>query len=171
LTPHSAHLTLFASLLALDASTLFLVQNRDVKVSNPGANVRRQESESSSDNPNDDAHLILQALWSASISLSVALFCMTVVAFLNRPLDKPKTLAVNSRCIRLCIRPIAILVILCLPLFKHLTGASWCGGAVLTLYVCFLWEWFTGLERNWTVIEPKEDGGSVMSRSPTGTVD
>lgn len=88
---------------------------------------------------------------------------MTIIALLNRPLDKSKTLIVNSRWIRLAPRVPAIAVLICLPLFDNLSGAGWCGGVTTTLYVVFLWEYFAGMEKNWTVMEPKD--GEEKSQS------
>ncbi len=79
---------------------------------------------------------------------------MTVIALLNLPLDRPKTLIINSRWIRLAPRIPALAVICCLPLSEHLSGAGWCGGVTTTLYAVFLWEWIAGMERNWKLLEP-----------------
>jgi hypothetical protein len=88
------------------------------------------------------------AIWTSSISLAITLFCMTHVALLNRPLDKPHTLVVNSRWIRLAPRVPAVVLIMCLPLM-NLSGSSWCGFATIIIYAIFLWETYAGLERGW----------------------
>ncbi|KAF4634219.1 hypothetical protein G7Y89_g3890 [Cudoniella acicularis] len=150
-----AHIFMFASLLILASSTLFLVEHESSTASSnseptPSTSTKREESGT------PKPHAELYALWSASISLSVTLFFMTIIAILNRPLDKPQTLLINSRWIRLGFRIPVIAVIVCLPLIEDLNGGWWCGAAVFLLYFLFLWEWGTGLERNWRFVEPKE---------------
>ncbi len=49
----------------------------------------------------------------------------------------------------------AIAFIVCLPLFRSMDAAHWCGAATAILYGVFLWEWFVGMERNLKVLEPK----------------
>ena len=56
-------------------------------------------------------------------SLAISVTAMTVVGLLNRPLDKPNTLTVNSRWIRLAPRILALATICRLPLFENLSGA------------------------------------------------
>jgi hypothetical protein len=151
-----AHIVIFAALLILAASVLFLVQHPGAKVSAITASEVSAETDSLSDE--EVNHFVLYALWSASISLCSAIFGMTLVALLNRPLDKPKTLLINSRWIRLAPRLPAVALIICLPLIPNLDAGIWCGAATSTLYVVFLWEWIAGLEKNWKLIEPKEAG-------------
>jgi hypothetical protein len=146
---------MFAALLILAASTLFLVEHRDERIISSLA-VRSTSIEPESEAP-EDAYYVLCALWSASIALAVVLFSMTHIALLNRSLDKPKTLVVSSRWVRLAPRIPVIVVIVCLPLIKNLNGSSWCGGAVVVLYLLFTWEWLAGLEKNWTFFEPKDE--------------
>ncbi len=81
---------------------------------------------------------------------------MTCVALLHRSLDKPNTLVVNSRWIRLAPRVPAIALIMCLPLM-NLTGSSWCGLACIVTYVVFLWEVFAGMEKDWKWLQPKDN--------------
>jgi hypothetical protein len=151
--PHSYHKAIFAALLFLDASTLYLVQHRD---STPIRAKREIETSAPEQDNKEVAHYIIYALWTGSISLAVTLFSMTHLALLNRPLDPPKTLLINSRLIRLAPRLPAILVIVCLPMFKGMDGGTWCGVAVLICYTLFTFESIAGMERNWTLFEPRE---------------
>lgn len=146
----SAHLVLFAFLLILAASVLFIVEH-------PYTTSTSNGDQPVITNPNSEpelTHYTHYALWSASISLAISLTAMTVIALLNLPLDRPKTLIINSRWIRLAPRIPALAVICCLPLSEHLSGAGWCGGVTTTLYAVFLWEWIAGMERNWKLLEP-----------------
>ena len=83
--------------------------------------------------------------------------CMTAIALLNRPLDPPKTLVINSRLLRIAPRLPITVVIICLPLFPNMSGSIWCAAAVSLLYAVFLWEWFGGLEKDWKVFEEEEE--------------
>lgn len=80
---------------------------------------------------------------------------MTCIALLNRPLDGPKTLLVNSRWVRLMFRLPVIVVIVCLPVIRGMNGPWWIGATVLLLYPLFLYEWVSGLETGWKFIESK----------------
>ncbi|KAE8451011.1 hypothetical protein EG329_005451 [Mollisiaceae sp. DMI_Dod_QoI] len=145
------HVVMFASLLIVATSTLFLVEHRsDPKVATDTV-AAREETDEAENKP--DA--ILNALWSASISLAVALLSMTLIALLNRPLDPPKTLLVNNRYVRLAPRLPVIITIACLPQIKDLTGTWWCGAVNWLLWTLFFWELIVGLEKDWRFIEPK----------------
>lgn len=94
------------------------------------------------------------ALWSASTSCGIVLFAMISVAPLNRLLDKPKTLVINSSWISLTPRVPAIALIICLPFIKGLIASSWSGAVTGILFLVFLWEWTAGLESKWKLVEP-----------------
>jgi hypothetical protein len=140
---------MFGALLILAASVVFLVKNDNVQttsdadVADPEADVKRATH---------------YAVWSASTSLAITLFSMTGVALLHRSFDKPDTLVINSRWIRVAPRFPAMALILCLPLMQ-LSGSSWCGLASLVIYVVFLWEQYAGLEKDWRWFQPKEEKG------------
>ena len=143
---------MFGSLLCLDAAILFLVQNYHASLT--AASQKRQETSSDS-KPADLAHSIERALWTASCSLAVTIIAMTSIALLNRPLDPPKTLVINSRLIRIAPRLPATVIIVCLPFIPGVDGSTWCSGAVSLIYCVFLWEWCGGLEKDWKVFESK----------------
>ncbi|KAH6668738.1 bacterial low temperature requirement A protein-domain-containing protein [Halenospora varia] len=151
----SAHFILFASLLILAASTLFLIEFEDSPLEldpEPPTEIKRAEEPLT-----PQAKANLYAIWSASISLAISLFCMTCIALLNRPLDGPKTLLVNSRWVRLMFRLPVIVVIVCLPVIRGMNGRWWVSATVLLLYPLFLYEWVSGLETGWKFIESKGD--------------
>ena len=148
------HGIMFGALLFLDASVLFLIENYGTSIVTA---VARVESSAETSSPEDIARFVHYALWVASICLAVTITCMTSIALLNRPLDPPKTLVINSRLLRLLPRLPATIFIICLPLLPRMEGGTWCGAAVSVLYGVFMWEWYGGLERDWTFFERKDD--------------
>jgi len=141
------NLTMFGALLIVAASVLFLVKNDSTEAAAIHSD--------STDPASEQRHFTLLAVWSASTSLAIVVLSMTHIALLNRPLDKPNTLVVNSRYIRLAPRIPAIVLIMCLPLIHNFTGSSWCGGASIILALVYMWESFAGLEKDWKFFQPK----------------
>jgi hypothetical protein len=149
---------MFGALLFLDSSVLFLVKNRGASSIQEALEARQENSsESATESPAEVGHFAHYALWVASISLGVTMTCMTGIALLNRNLDPPKTLVINSRLLRIAPRLPATIFIICLPLIPGMNGGNWCGAAVSLLYIIFLWEWLAGLERDWRFFEPKDE--------------
>jgi hypothetical protein len=153
---------MFSSLLILAASILFLVEHQGLSTSpspsEPAAPERRAEESVMEPVPKES----IFAIWSASVNLSLVILFMTSIALLNRSLDKPKTLLVSSRWIRMAPRIPLMAVICCLPLIEPLPSAEWFGITCSCMYGLFMWEWVAGLERHWQLLEPKssdqEDG-------------
>jgi len=150
---------MYEGLLTLAASILFLVQHTNATADVTPGITERATSETLT--PEEEARFTNYALWSASASLGIVLFTMTSIALLDRPLDKPKTLIINSRLVRLAPRVPAIVVICCLPLIDGLSGGAWTGGAAAILYIIYMWEWIASLEKGFTLyerrLEDKED--------------
>jgi hypothetical protein len=150
---------MYEGLLTLAASILFLVQHTNATADVTPGITERATSETLT--PEEEARFTNYALWSASASLGIVLFTMTSIALLDRPLDKPKTLIINSRLVRLAPRVPAIVVICCLPLIDGLSGGAWTGGAASILYIIYIWEWIASLEKGFTLyerrLEDKED--------------
>ena len=141
----SLHVMLFGALLITAASVLFLVDHvAEVTTSSTG-------------DASPEPQFLRYALWTASAALSIVILTMTCLTLLNRPLDPPKTLLVNSRLLRMAPRALVIVVICCLPLPPNMAAGSWIGAATCTLYAEFLWEWIAGLEKNWRFLEPKDE--------------
>jgi hypothetical protein len=138
---------MFGAFLILAASVLFLVKN-DTTLAAAG-NLEPTDPQS------EESHVTRSAIWSASVSLAIVMFSMTCIAVLNRALDKPKTLVINSRWVRLAPRLAAIVFIVCFPLIKNITGASWCASVSVTLWIVFMWEMAAGLEKGWKFFEPQ----------------
>lgn len=100
------HVVLFAALFVMAASVLFLVEH---SYTTPSSRSMKRETSiegdsSGSESEASDIYYSQYALWSASSSCAIVIFAMMGIALLNRPLDKPKTLVVNSRWIRLVPR-------------------------------------------------------------------
>jgi hypothetical protein len=146
---------MFHALLILAASILFLVQHTNATADVTPGITERAMSETVT--PEAEARFTDAALWSSSASLGVVLFTMTSIALLDRPLDKPKTLIINSRIIRLAPRVPAIVVICCLPLIDGLSGGAWTGGAAAILYIVYMWEWIASLEKGFALYEKRPE--------------
>jgi hypothetical protein len=146
---------MYEGLLTLAASILFLVQHTNATADVTPGIIERTTSGTLT--PEEEARFTNYALWSASASLGIVLFTMTSIALLDRPLDKPKTLIINSRLVRLAPRVPAIVVICCLPLIDGLSGGAWTGGAAVILYIVYTWEWIASLEKGFTLYERRPE--------------
>jgi len=105
------------SLLTLAASVSFLIDHLDIEAGPEAVTEAVTDGESS-----EIIRSVVYVLWSASVSLAITIISITGLALLNRSLDPPKSLVINSRLIRLAPRVPAVAVILCLPLFSGLRG-------------------------------------------------
>lgn len=150
------HLYLFAAQLILASSSLYMIEHPPSHGLIEGEQ-KREVTAASEEVPIDSPTEELYAMWSASVALAIVLFSMTVIALLNRPVDKAGTLVVNSRWVRMGLRIPVTVVILCLPVMDGMIPSLWFGCVVALLYALFLWEWITGLEKGWRFIEPREN--------------
>ena len=110
------------------------------------------------------ARTMYSAKWVASTTLSVVLFNQTKIALLNRSLDGPRTLKVNNRYLRLLPRILVAVVILCLPIDRRMSAATYLGIVVAVLIPCLLWEWTANLDAGGGLVEPK-----YMSKTMSGS--
>jgi hypothetical protein len=120
------HLTMFGALLFLDASVLFIVNNcseRLIDSADPALEAR-QETTTDEETPEEVGRFAHYALWVASITLGIVMTCMTFIPLLNRNLDAPKTLVINSRLIRMAPRLPVTIFIVCIPLIPGMTGGT-----------------------------------------------
>ncbi len=147
----SAHTSMFHATIVLGVSVLFLTQH-------PQNNAIKPELPP---DPSDDqksaatlAVLMSKAEWCVSVSFSVTTLCLSIIALLSRSLDKPGTLKMTNRYIRLLPRLILIIVALCLPINGYLYGVTFLGILMGLLALCLLWEWFASLEREGGIFEP-----------------
>ncbi|KAI9893596.1 MAG: hypothetical protein M1814_006392 [Vezdaea aestivalis] len=146
----SAHVSLFGSLLIFGSSLKFLVVHDEAYLTHaepePGLARRAQDEVT--------AHALLTARWSISITLSVALACMTGLALLNRPLDGPRTLIVNNRYLRLVMRPVAMAIMLGLSGYDKLSSSSFIGVVLGCLWAVLGYETIVGRIRGGGLWEP-----------------
>lgn len=140
------HITLYSALLFLDVSILFLIEH----------SLSKRELEADEVTDPHVENFIRRALWTGSGALSVVLASITSLALLNRSLDRPGTLWVSSRLVRLAPRFVVVVLILCLPLKDGIEGSEWVLWVVGMLYILLWWEWWAGLEKDWTFFEPKD---------------
>jgi len=160
---------MFGALLILAASVVFLAKNENITTPH-------LDSATTTDSEAEAESYILKATWSASTTLAMVLFSMTSIALLNRPLDKPNTLVINSRWIRLAPRLPAIVVILCLPVIHGLSGGEWCAASCVLIYMVFFWELIAGLESNVCLFygrftfPPKQPIFTCDTRQLSGTI-
>ena len=144
----SFHTIMFHATLILGVGVVFIVQNP----------LNNAIAPSPADNPTPEeialAFFIFNAKWSTSVSLSVTMICLSVIATLSRSLDKPGSLKVTSRYVRLLPRLGLIIVAICLPIDQSMRGVNFLGILVLMLSGCLFWEWYASLESDGGIFEP-----------------
>ena len=93
------------------------------------------------------------AKWSVAVSLSTVVTCQTLLALLSRSLDRPGTMKIDNRYIRLSARLIVVAVTMFLPLVRHMVGSVMLAILLALLTGCVLWEGIVCLDKNGTIIE------------------
>jgi hypothetical protein len=131
---YSLQVMLFGSLLLLDASLGFLIRF-------PSATTQAETD------PATTSFGLRQVRWTISGALTSVLVCMTGLALLNKSLDKPGTLLVDNRYLRMGMRAVVIMVVLCLPTQRVMGHGIYVGIIVTLLQVTTWWEYLAGLER------------------------
>jgi hypothetical protein len=81
---------------------------------------------------------------------------MSSIVLLNQSIDAPGTLLVNNRYLRLGMRAVAVVILLCLPINSDLSNRVYLGTIAGLLQATVWWEYITGLERGAKLIEPRE---------------
>lgn len=184
------HIPIFASILLLDASLLYLVQTdfeeSGVTTTNDTSTVagrqvltllsRQESSDSTTDTTStetsaEQAHYRQAATWTAAGSLSIALLSMILMSLMNRSLDRPGTLIVNNRYIRLLPRFIIIPIVLCLPIKQDLNIEVFIAIVMMLLMVVVYAEFILGLEKGAKFFEPKlktNMGKASLEKSGSG---
>ena len=139
---------MFHATLILGVGVVFIVQN-------PTDNAVPPPPE---DNPTpekiDLARFMLNAKWTTSISLAATVICLSALALLSRSLDKPGSLKITNRYLRLLPRLGLIAVTLCLPIVNSMKGVVFLGILVTMLGSCLFWEWYASLESDGAIFEP-----------------
>ena len=144
----SSHTIMFHATLILGVSVVFIVQH-------PSNNAKQPPP---AENPTQDeinaTHFMYKAKWCMAISFSITIFCLSSIATLSRSLDKPGSLKVTNRYLRILPRMGLIAVAMCLPIEKSQTGTSFLGTLVAILGSVLVWEWYASLESSGGVFEP-----------------
>lgn len=177
------HIPLFMSTVLLSSSMLYLVDYTKEGETNgtaEGAAVRVKRAESSTcpmggtetaggrgekrierraeGEACTNHHTLRIATVTAFMSLAVILFTQTALALLNKPLDKPKTLLVNSRYIRLAPRVLAVVALFVMWVCDWQDPNAIIGFMALVCWLVFAWEANVGRERGGGIFEPKLSG-------------
>lgn len=80
---------------------------------------------------------------------------MTGKSLLNRSLDPPGTLVINSRYLRMVPRFIVCIVTMCLPIVNDFHTTAFLGVIVSLLQTLTLWEYLAAMEKGFLFFEPK----------------
>lgn len=102
----------------------------------------------------DDANLMDKARWCLGISFSIVVICLSAIALLSRSLDKPGTLKITNRYLRLLPRLLLIVVAICLPLKQTMKAIDNLGIVVGCVVVILYWEWYASLDKTGGLFEP-----------------
>ena len=144
----SFHTTMFHATLILGVGVVFIVQN-------PTDNAIAPPPEA---NPTPEeinlANFMLYSKWMTSISLTVTVICLSVLATMSRSLDKAGSLKITNRYLRLLPRLGLIAVAICLPIDNSMRGNIFLGILVAMLASCLFWEWYASLESDGGIFEP-----------------
>lgn len=144
------HIPLFASLLTFVAAVMFILRHQNEQ------NYSQQQLKSQPElTPEQVTSYTYNAVWTCASSLSIIVLSMLGLALLDKPLDKPGTLRVDNRYVRMGGRVVYILIILCLPIKKNINPALFLGIAGAGLVLLTIYEWNSSLEVGGGFIEPK----------------
>lgn len=139
---------MYAALLPLDAALLVLLTS--TKTGGGGG------GEGSAGSPEELAHVLKAAKWTAAVALGGTLFLMTFICLLNKPMDQPRTLLINNRYVRLAPRVAVATAIVCLAIKSNMPVRGLVSINVALLFSVVLWEWVAGLEKGAKLFEPKD---------------
>jgi hypothetical protein len=181
-TCFSIHVPLFANILILGVAIRFLLLNDTIKPSSSKTDISserllrlREEGDTSASSSSEESseegavlqHLVYTAIWTAAISLATSLQCMVSLALLNKTLDRPKTLIVNNRYVRLAPRMAAVPIIACLPIGQHILPGSMIGYLAVIMYILIMWEKICTMEHGGALFEPWDDWKKAMNMPET----
>lgn len=165
---HRFHIPLFGALVLFSSGTLYLVtyvpeaKVPDTKTSGPEAQpaerllrLSRRAEEEVSQTP----ETLCIAIVTVFASSAVIMLSMTVCALLTKSLDKPKTLRVGNRWVRLAPRMAATLVLATIWLHHFESPSAVLGLLLLIIWFVGLWEYFAGMEKDAKFFEPKRNMG------------
>ena len=140
----------------MSGSTLILGVSSVPLIQNPGVNAEppRLQDQRIPASDSDLSPVISTAKWAVSISLSITVACQTGIALLSRSLDRKGSLKISNRYVRLLPRLVLVVIVMCLPIDRHMVASSFMGIVVSLLLVCMFWEWIVSLESDGGLFEP-----------------
>ena len=150
------HIPMFASILTFTSGVMFIIRNQTDTPNSSEAEPGEQISEA------ELPHYMYRAIWTCAISTSTVMLCLTIIALLDKSLDEPGTLKITNRYIRLSMRMVFMIVVLCMPI-AHVGTQLFLGMTAMMLLVVGIWEWNVSLDQGGALIEPK-GLGLMMSR-------
>ena len=144
---------MFLSTLTLEVSAVFLIQHPTANAIRPQHPEGEAEPENSEE-MSDLATYIYTAKWSVATSLTFTMLCLTTIALSNRSLDRPGSLMITNRYLRLAPRVALIVIALCLPIQRAMESLTFLGILAAVLLFVRLWEVIASLEHAGGIIEP-----------------
>lgn len=139
---------MFQSALILGVSVVYIVQH-------PLQNASQPPPE---DNPSPeelaDTNLMSKAKWCLGTTFTMTILLLFAIATMCRSLDKPGSLKVTNRYLRLLPRLSLVVLALCLPLKRSMAGSSFLAILVGVLGPVLFWEWYASLEKSGAIFEP-----------------
>lgn len=79
-------------------------------------------------------------------TLATTLATQTLIAILSKSLDGQQVVKVNNRYLRLLLRVLAFVVIVCLPIEKQMEGSLYILIVMLGTLVVLVWEFTAGFD-------------------------
>ena len=162
------HILLFNALQILDMVNLFVVQTVSATADEhpeesmeprPSLEVRRllprAPSGIESTAGAELSRLMNVALWTGSAAASCVVFSLGCLHRLNRSALQSKGHIIDNVFVRLSPRFALVVVLPCLPLIPHLSGAVWMALVVGLVYLVTVWELLSGFRREGAFFEPK----------------
>lgn len=138
-----------------DASFLYLIENLIEEDSSNDTSETADIENTESKGTKDSRSALIAAKWTATTSLGIALFCFTAKDLLNKCLDRPGTLLIDNRYIRLAPRIILACILVCINIGDPLSPQSLISVVMSMIWVVGVWEWISGLEKGARLVEPK----------------
>ena len=150
---------MFHATLILGVSNLFIIANPYVnalpKESNQHAVTEKVTPESNSESADEQQlrDFMFSAKWSVGTSLALVVFCQLILALLSRNLDKPGTMKVDNRYIRLLPRFLLCIVAVVLPIARKMAGSYMLAILLGCLVATLWWEWICSMDKGGRIFE------------------
>ena len=134
--------------LTLSAALMFILRHSPATPADD-----RSDSE---DIPDEKLPLYLhRAIWYVSGSLAIIMLSTISLALLDRPLDKPGTLRLSNRYVRLSGRAVYSLIVVLIPLQNNLKPGLFLGTCSLLLMALSVFEFVVSAQKGGAIFESK----------------